>query len=108
MTYILKKAGMYINFDVLFPKKKSKRPKGRETKHKLLEDNNFEFEYKTYLPFYKRLLECDGLNDVSNYTQLKDKLNEISMMAQENKKLVFNIIPKEVFENSGIKYQIYN
>ena len=109
MTYILKKAGMYINFDVLFPKKKSKRGKGRETKHKnLMEDNNFEFEYKTYLPFYKKLLECDGLNDVSNYAQLKDKLNEISMMAQENKKLVFNIIPKEVFENCGIKYSIYH
>ena len=107
MTYILKKAGMYINFDVLFPKRKSKRKK-RETKHKILEDSNFEFEYKTYLPFYKRLLECDGLNDVSNYAQLKDKLNEISMMAQENKKLTFNIIPKEVFENSGIKYSIYH
>ena len=108
MTYILKKAGMYINFDVLFPKRKSKR-KARETKHKnMLEDSNFEFEYKTYLPFYKKLLECDGLNDVSNYAQLKDKLNEISMMAQENKKLIFNIIPKEVFENSGIKYSIYH
>ena len=107
MTYILKKAGMYINFDVLFPKRKSKRKK-RETKHGILEDSNFEFEYKTYLPFYKRLLECDGLNDVSNYAQLKDKLNEISMMAQENKKLTFNIIPKEVFENSGIKYSIYH
>ena len=107
MTYILKKAGMYINFDVLFPKRKSKRKK-RETKHRILEDSNFEFEYKTYLPFYKRLLECDGLNDVSNYAQLKDKLNEISMMAQENKKLTFNIIPKEVFENSGIKYSIYH
>ena len=108
MTYILKKAGMYINFDVLFPKRKSKR-KARETKHKnMLGDSNFEFEYKTYLPFYKKLLECDGLNDVSNYAQLKDKLNEISMMAQENKKLIFNIIPKEVFENSGIKYSIYH
>ena len=107
MTYILKKAGMYINFDVLFPKRKSKRKK-RETKHRILEDSNFEFEYKTYLPFYKRLLECDGLNDVSNYAQLKDKLNEISMMAQENKKLTFNIIPKEVFENCGIKYSIYH
>ena len=108
MTYILKKAGMYINFDVLFPKRKSKR-KARETKHKnMLGDSNFEFEYKTYLPFYKKLLECDGLNDISNYAQLKDKLNEISMMAQENKKLIFNIIPKEVFENSGIKYSIYH
>ena len=108
MTYILKKAGIYINFDVLFPKRKSRR-KHRETKHKnQLEDDNFEFEYKTYLPFYKKLLECDGLNDISNYAQLKDKLNEISMMAQENKKLIFNIIPKEVFENSGIKYSIYH
>jgi hypothetical protein len=29
-------------------------------------------------------------------------------MAQENKKLTFNITPKEVFENSGIKYSIYH
>ena len=109
MTYILKKAGMYINFEILFPKKKLKRGRTRENKHKNnVEDNNYDFEYKTYLPFYKRLLECDGLNDVSNYSQLKDKLNEISMMAQENKKLTFSIIPKEVFENCGIKYSIYH
>jgi len=100
---------MYLNFDVLFPKKKLKRGRTRENKHKNMpEDNNFEFEYKNYLPVYKKLLECDGLNDVSNYSQLKDKLNEISMMASENKKMYFNIIPKEVFENSGIKYSIYN
>ena len=30
------------------------------------------------------------------------------MMAQENKKLIFNIVPKEVFENCGIKYSIYH
>ena len=108
MTYILKKAGMYINFDVLFPKKRLKRGRTQNNKHKNnQEDNNFEFEYKTYLPLYKRLLECDGLNDVSNYSQLKDKLSEISTMAQENKKMTFNIIPKEVFENCGIKYSIY-
>ena len=105
MTYILKKAGMYINFDVLFPKKKLKRAK--TNRHKHVSDDNFEFEYKTYLPFYKKLLECDGLNDVSNYAQLKDKLMEISSMATENKRLVFNIIPKEVFKNCGIKYSIY-
>ena len=109
MTYILKKAGMYINFDVLFPRKKLRRGKTRDHKNKNnQEDSNFEFEYKTYLPFYKKLLECDGLNDVSNYAQLKDKLNEISTMALENKKMTFNIIPKEVFENSGIKYSIYH
>ena len=109
MTYILKKAGMYINFEVLFPKKRLKRGKSREGKNKnVMEDNSFEFEYKTYLPVYKRLLECDGLNDVSNYSQLKEKLNAISMMAQENKKLLFNITPKEVFENSGIKYSIFH
>ena len=111
MIYILKKAGMYINFDILFPKKRLRRDKSRNKNNKndAIEDNtNFEFEYKTYLPLYKRLLECDGLNDVSNYSQLKDKLNEISMMSQENKKLMFSIVPKEVFENSGIKYSIYH
>ena len=110
MIYILKKSGMYLNFDILFPKKKLRRGRTRENRHNknTPEDNNFEFDYKNYLPVYKKLLECDGLNDISNYSQLKDKLGEISMMASENKKMFFNIIPKEVFENSGIKYQIYN
>ena len=108
MVYILKKAGMYINFEILFPNRKLKKGRGHDKNKNLMEDNNFEFEYKTYLPLYKRLLECDGLNDVSNYSQLKEKLNEISMMAQEHKKLFFTIIPKEVFENCGTKYSIYH
>ena len=103
MIYILKKSGMYLNFDILFPKKKLRRGRTRENRHNrnYPEDNNFEFDYKNYLPVYKKLLECDGLNDISNYSQLKDKLGEISMMASENKKMFFNITPKEVFENSG-------
>ena len=111
MIYILKKAGMIINFDVLFPKKKSKKNKKREKKNEnniVLDENHFQFEYKIYLPIYQKLLECDGLNDVTNYSQLKDKLNEISMMAQEQKEIIFAIQPKEVFENYGIKYSIYH
>ena len=110
MVYILKKAGMNITFDTLFPKKKSKKSKKeRKNQNKIiLDDNSFHFEYKTFLPLYQKLLECDGLNDVSNYAQLKDKLNEISMMAQEQKELIFNIQPKELFENYGIKYSIYH
>ena len=79
MIYILKKAGMYINFDVLFPKKRLRRGRTQNNKHKNnnQEDSNFDFEYKTYLPLYKRLLECDGLNDVSNYAQLKDKFKTL-------------------------------
>ena len=108
MVYILKKAGMNINFEILFPKKLSKKNK-KERKNQLnLDDNSFQFEYKTYLTLYQKLLECDGLNDVSNYSQLKDKLNEISMMAQEQKELIFSIQPKEIFENHGIKYSIYH
>ena len=34
MTYILKKAGMYINFDVLFHKKRLKRGRTQNNKHK--------------------------------------------------------------------------
>ena len=112
MVYILKKAGMIINFDVLFPKKKSKKNKkerkNQNQNQEKADDNSFQFEYKTYLPFYQKLLECDGLNDVSNYSQLKDKLSEISMMAQEQKELFFNIQPKELFENYGVKYSIYH
>ena len=110
MIYILKKAGMSITFETLFPKKKVRRSK-KEKKNNdnfVLDENNYQFQYKTYLPLFKKLLECDGLNDVSNYAQLKDKLNEISMMAQEQKELIFNIQPKELFENYGIKYSIYH
>ena len=102
---------MIINFDVLFPKKKSKKRKDKKNNQNqniVLDENSFQFEYKTYLPIYQKLLECDGLNDVSNYSQLKDKLNEISMMAQEQKEIFFNIQPKEIFENYGIKYSIYH
>ena len=112
MVYILKKAGMIINFEVLFPKKKLKKNKkerkNQNQNQEKVDDNSFQFEYKTYLPFYQKLLECDGLNDVSNYSQLKDKLSEISMMAQEQKELFFNIQPKELFENYGIKYSIFH
>ena len=93
-----------------FQKKKAKKnKKERKNQNQInLDDNSFQFEYKTFLPIYQKLLECDGLNDISNYSQLKDKLNEISMMAQEQKELIFNIQPKELFENYGIKYSIYH
>ena len=108
MIYILKKSGIYLNFDNLFPKKRMVKRKSIIHKQKIIqEDKGFDFDYKTYLPLYKKLLECDGLNDVSNYAQLKDKLSEISTMALENKRMTFFINPKEVFYSSGIKYSIY-
>ena len=115
MIYVLKKAGMNVDFDLLFPNKKKKDDKKRH-KHKSnkninnaynLDENTYLFEYKQYLPIYKKLLECDGLNDVSNYAQLKEKVNELSMMAQEEKEIIFNIQPKEKFENCGINYEIF-
>lgn len=53
-------------------------------------------------------MECDGLNDVANYLTLKDKLNEMQQMAQEDKELIFSIHLKDKFENCGIKYDIFN
>ena len=109
MIYILKKSGVNLSFDILFPKKRH-RKKGKDKKKENihLDENTFLFEYKVFLPIYQKLLECDGLNDVSNYSQLKDKLNEISIMAQEQKELIFNIQPKELFENCGIQYSIFH
>ncbi len=116
MIYVLKKAGMNVDFDLLFPNKKKKDEK-KKNKHKSnkiinnmynLDENSYLFEYKKYLPIYKKLLECDGLNDVSNYAQLKEKANELSMMAQEEKEIIFHIQPKEKFENCGIKYEIFS
>ena len=115
MIYVLKKAGMNVDFDLLFPhrKKKDEKKKNKNKSNKNinnvynLDENSYLFEYKKYLPIYKKLLECDGLNDVSNYAQLKEKANELAMMANEDKEIVFNIIPKEKFENCGIKYEIF-
>jgi len=116
MIYVLKKSGINMDFDLLFPNKKKKDDKKKHHGHKSnknvnninFDDNIYLFEYKQYLPIYKKLLECDGLNDVSNYAQLKEKLNELAMMAQEEKEIVFNIQPKEKFENCGIKYEIFS
>ena len=106
MIYVLKKSGMIVNFDVLFPKKKNKNKKKRNIEN--LDENTFSFEYRHYFPIYKRLIECDGLNDVSNYLTLKDKLGEMQQMAIDDKELLFNIQQKEKFENCGIKYEIFN
>ena len=58
MMYILKKSGIYLNFDNLFPKKRLIKRKSIINKIKVIqEDNGFEFDYKKYLPLYKRLLE---------------------------------------------------
>ena len=90
-------------------KKKHNRHKSNKNINNVnVDDNIYLFEYKKYLPIYKKLLECDGLNDVSNYAQLKEKLNELAMMAQEEKEIIFNIQPKEKFENCGIKYEIFS
>jgi hypothetical protein len=105
MIYILKKAGMILDFESLFPKKKNKT---KNKKNENIDENAYSFEYKHYYPIYNKLLECDGLNDVSNYLTLKDKLSEMQQMAQDNKELFFNIQPKENFENCGTKYNIFN
>ena len=109
MIYILKKAGMIVNFELLFPKKRNARSKKKKSENNVnLDDNTYSFEYKNYFPIYKRLIECDGLNDVANYLTLKDKLSEMQQLAQDDKELIFNIQQKEKFENCGIKYNIFN
>ena len=106
MIYVLKKAGIIINFEILFPKKKNKNKKKKNENN--LDENSYSFEYKHYYPIYKKIIECDGLNDVANYLTLKDKLNEMQQMAQDEKELIFNIHQKEKFENCGIKYETFN
>ena len=97
MIYVLKKSGINVDFDLLFPskKKEEKKRKKKKNNNNILDENIFLFQYKKYLPIYRKLLECDGLNDVSNYAQLNEKVNEIAMMAQEDKEIMFLIQPKE-------------
>ena len=106
MIYFLKKARINVIFESLFPRKNKNNRRRKDGIN--FDENTYLFEYKIFLPFYIKLLECDGSNEVSNYSQLKDKTAEIASLAHDEKELIFIIHSRENFENCGIKYSIFS
>ena len=100
MTYSLKKSGINISFNNLFSNKNI-------SKHEQ-EKNIYKFQYSRYYPFYQILISSDTLKDNHNFNQLKDKINEISNMANEKKEILFLITKKFEISLINYKYIIYS
>jgi hypothetical protein len=100
MTFALKRSGNYITFNNLFSNKNVS---------KYEQDKNiYKFQYERYYPFYQILLANDSLKDTINFSQIKDKINEISNMANEKKEILFLITKKMEINFTNYKYIIYN
>ena len=100
MTYSLRKSGNNITFHNLFSNKNVS---------KYEQDKNiFKFQYDLYYPFYQKLMSNDSLKDNHNFSQIKDKLNEISNMSNEKKEILFLITKKFEIDLLHYKYIIYS
>ena len=98
MNDALRKSGYNIAFNNLFTNKNVS---------KYEQDKNiYKFQYEKYYPFYQILLANDSLKDNINFSQIKDKINEISNMANEKKEILF-LIAKKFEININYKYIIY-
>ena len=100
MTYSLKKSGINISFNNLFSNKNISKYEQ--------EKNIYKFQYSRYYPFYQMLIASDTLKDNHNFNQLKDKINEISNMANEKKEILFLITKKFEISLINYKYIIYS
>ena len=100
MIDALKKSGNNITFSDLFSNKNVSKYEQ--------EKNIYKFQYERYYPFYQILLANDSLKDNINFTQIKDKINEISNMANEKKEILFLITKKFEINFTNYKYNIYN
>ena len=99
MIYSLKKSGNNISFKNLFSKYISKSDQ---------EKNIYKFQYERYYPFFHNLVSNDYLKDNINVSQINDKINEISNMANEKKEILFLITKKANLEITNNKYILYN
>ena len=70
------------------------------------EDNLCNFQYKTYYPFYLSLV-ANLLRDNTNFSQVKEKVAEISNLAKEQKEISFIVYKKFELELGNNKYNIY-
>jgi hypothetical protein len=99
MIYSLKKSGNNISFKNLFSKNVNKSDQ---------EKNIYKFQYERYYPFFQNLISNDYLKDNINVSQINDKINEISNMANEKKEILFLITKKADLEITNNKYILYN
>ena len=70
------------------------------------DDNLFNFQYKAYYPYYCSLV-ANLIRDNFNYSQVKEKVAEISNLAKEQKELSFLIFRKFDMNIGNNKYIIY-
>ena len=99
MVDALIKSGIIISFNDLFSNKNVS---------KYEQDKNiYKFQFERYYPFYQFLLTNDSLKDNANFSQMKDKINEISNMANEKKEILFLITKKLEINFTNYKYIIY-
>ena len=99
MNNSLRKFGYNITFNNLFSNKNI-------SKHEQ-DKNIYKFQYENYYPFYQTLLSNNSVKDNINFTQIKDKINEISNMANEKKEILFLITKKFEINANNYKYIIY-
>ena len=70
------------------------------------EDNLCHFQYKTYYPYYLSLV-ANLLRDNTNFSQVKEKVAEISNLAKEQKEISFIVSKKFEFNIGTNNYIIY-
>ena len=70
------------------------------------EDNLCTFQYKAYYPYYLTLVSS-LLRDNTNFSQVKEKVAEISNLAKEQKEISFMVFKKFELSLGNIKYIIY-
>ena len=70
------------------------------------EDNLFNFQYKTYYPYYLTLVS-NLLRDNINFSQVKEKASEISNLAKEQKEISFIVTKKLDLTIANNQYTIY-
>ena len=71
------------------------------------EDNLFNFQYKVYYPYYLTLVE-NLLRDNINFSQVKEKVSEISNLAKEQKEVSFIVTKKMELNIGNNRYSIYS
>ena len=100
MINSLRKSGSKIKFSNLFNNKNIS---------KYEQDKNlYKFQYEYYYQFYQILLENDSLKDNINFSQIKERVNELSNMANEKKEILFLITKKFDINLINSKYIVYN
>ena len=86
MVNSLRKSGSKIKFSNLFNNKNISKYE--------LDKNLYKFQYEYYYQFYQILLENDSLKDNINFSQIKERVNELSNLANEKKEILFLITKK--------------